>query len=102
MSRELTRTATRGNERAVSVVCSSKGFLFPKQPGLRKEVLVKYDAEDRDAQLLDAVALCVKGWGLAGRNMYWAPYVKASGDKGFETRLNDLQAFCKAQGLTLK
>ncbi len=102
VSRELTRTATRGNERAVSVVCSSKGFLFPKQPGLRKEVLVKYDAEDRDAQLLDAVALCVKGWGLAGRNMYWAPYVKASGDKGFETRLNDLQAFCKAQGLTLK
>lgn len=102
VSRELTRTATRGNERAVSVVCTSKGFLFPKQPGLRKEVLVKYDAEDRDAQLLDAVALCVKGWGLAGRNMYWAPYVKASGDKGFETRLNDLQAFCKAQGLTLK
>ena len=102
VSRELTRTATRGNERAVSVVCASKGFLFPKQPGLRKEVLVKYDAEDLDAQLLDAVALCVKGWGLAGRNMYWAPYVKASCDKGFETRLNDLQAFCKAQGLTLK
>lgn len=102
VSRELTRTATRGNERAVSVVCASKGFLFPKQPGLRKEVLVKYDAEDRDAQLLDAITLCVKGWGLAGRNMYWAPYVKASSDKGFETRLNDLQAFCKAQGLTLK
>ncbi|MGN0930865.1 MAG: hypothetical protein ACI4NP_04025 [Thermoguttaceae bacterium] len=102
VSRELTRTATRGNERAVSVVCASKGFLFPKQPGLRKEVLVKYDAEDRDAQLLDAITLCVKGWGLAGRNMYWAPYVKASSDKGFEARLNDLQAFCKAQGLTLK
>lgn len=102
VSRELTRTATRGNERAVSVVCTNKGFLFPKQPGLRREVLVKYDAEDRDAQLLDAITLCVKRWGLAGRNMYWAPYVKASSDKGIETRLNDLQAFCKKQGLTLK
>ncbi len=102
VSHELTRTATRGNERAVSVVCTNKGFLFPKQPGLRREVLVKYDAEDRDAQLLDAITLCVKRWGLAGRNMYWAPYVKASSDKGMETRLNDLQAFCKKQGLTLK
>lgn len=106
VSRELTRTATRGSERGVVVQCTARGYVFPKQPGLRKACSVAYETPgqtraDRDAELADVVTLCVKSWGLAGRNMYWAPYMKVEVAKGGEAGLEELREFCEAQGLPL-
>lgn len=106
VSRELTRTATRGNERGILVRCEPDAFVFPKQPGLRAVGRVAAHAEgstraSRDAELADVVTLCVKSWGVAGRNMYWAPYVKAEVSPGGEATLAALREFCDAQGLTL-
>ena len=105
VSRELTRTATRGNERGIVVRCGPNGYVFPKQPGLRASYTVPYQTSgktraDRDAELADVVTLCVKSWGLAGRDMYWAPYLKIEVEQGGEQGLQELQEFCQTQGLT--
>ena len=105
VSRELTRTATRGNERGIVVRCGSDGYVFPKQPGLRASYTVPYQTSgktraDRDAELADVVTLCVKSWGLAGRDMYWAPYLKIEVAPGGEQGFQELQEFCQTQGLT--
>ena len=105
VSRELTRTATRGNERGIVVRCAANGYVFPKQPGLRASYTVPYQTSgktraDRDAELADVVTLCVKSWGLAGRDMYWAPYLKIEVASGGEQGLQELQEFCQTQGLT--
>jgi hypothetical protein len=106
VSRELSRTATRGNERAISVRCAPQGYVFPQQPGLRSRYTVAYETKgktrlDRDAEIADVITLCVKSWGVAGRNMYWAPYVKVEVLPGGENGLRELHEFCDAQGLTL-
>ena len=86
--------------------CTKDRYVFPKQPGLRASGEVVYQAEgktpgDRDAELSDVIALCVKSWGLAGRNMFWAPYLKVEVEPGGEQGMKDLQEFCQTQGLTL-
>lgn len=106
VSRELTRTAQRGSERGILVRCTKDRYVFPKQPGLRATGEVAYQTEgktpgDRDAELSDVIALCVKSWGLAGRNMFWAPYLKVEVEPGGEEGMKDLQEFCQTQGLTL-
>ena len=106
VSRELTRTATRGNERGIVVRCTDRGYVFPKQPGLRSSYSVssvdgKKTRQERDAELADVVTLCVKSWGVAGRNMYWAPYMKAEVSSGGESSFKELQEFCDSQGITL-
>ena len=59
------------------------------------------DPERREKELLDAVLFCIKSWGLAGRNAYWAPFVKAEVAEGGEERFRELSEFCERQGLSV-
>ncbi len=103
LSDEMRRPATAGIERGVSVRVAADKLVFPKQPGLRRAVEVAPDAgaplSSKESELLDALVLCVKSWGVAGRNMYWAPFLKIEVAPNGEARFRELAEFCRAQGL---
>ncbi|MBR4750500.1 MAG: hypothetical protein IK077_01945 [Thermoguttaceae bacterium] len=99
------KPATSGIERAVLARCEPGAIVFPKQPGVKKSTTIACrDAtasDKREQELLDAFTFCVKSWKLAGRNAYWAPYVKAEVVEGGEEQFRELSAFCKRQGLSI-
>lgn len=103
LSEELRRPATAGIERGVLVRVSAERLVFPKQPGLRRatEVVANADAplSSKESELLDALVFCVKSWGVAGRNMYWAPFLKIEVAPDGEERFRELSEFCRTQGL---
>ncbi|MDO5309730.1 MAG: hypothetical protein Q4G03_09635 [Planctomycetia bacterium] len=104
ITKELLRPATGGNERAVVIICYPDSIVFPKQPGARQALTIPYDAQraqtpEFEKELLDAFVLYVKSWGLAGRNMYWAPYARAQVAPNGEACFESLQAFCRDQGV---
>jgi len=99
------RRGATGNERGILTRCSGAGYVFPKQPGLRYEIVVSRDGkksrDEHNAELLDAVAVCIKSWGLAGRDSYWAPFLKAEVEADGEDAFRELSEFCQVQGLKL-
>ncbi|MBR4833374.1 MAG: hypothetical protein IKU86_03435, partial [Thermoguttaceae bacterium] len=104
ISDELRRPSQQGLERGIAVRCAADSLVFPKQPGLRFETTVSLaDAPlaDVEREVSDAIVLCVKSWGVAGRNMYWAPFLKVKVASGGEERFRELSEFCRTQGLTV-
>ena len=103
VTEEALRPATSGNERGITLRCGANGYVFPRQPGLRADATVRADASrDRaevEKELEDAVALCVKSWGGAGRNHYWAPFLRVEVQPGGEEEYRKLVEFCNRQGL---
>jgi len=99
------RKGATGNERGILTRCSGGGYVFPKQPGLRYEIVVSRDGkksrDEQNAELLDAVAVCIKSWGVAGRDSYWAPFLKAEVEDDGEDAFRELSDFCQVQGLKL-
>ena len=90
-----------GIERGILVRCTSKAIVFPKQAGVRATTTVRADSQVIEQELLDAVSFCIKSWGLAGRNAYWAPFIKVEISKGGEKQFAQLSEFCKSQGLSI-
>ncbi|MBP3556530.1 MAG: hypothetical protein J6K20_02350 [Thermoguttaceae bacterium] len=105
LSDELRRPSQQGLERGIRVLCSADALVFPKQPGLRAATSVSFDADaplaDVERELADAIVFCVKSWGVAGRNMYWAPFLKVEVASNGEERFRELSEFCRTQGLTV-
>lgn len=105
ISDELRRPSQQGLERGISVRCSAAALVFPKQPGLRFETTVPLAADATPAgverELSDAIVLCVKSWGVAGRNMYWSPFLKVEVASDGEERFRELSEFCRTQGLAI-
>ncbi len=104
ISDELRRPSQQGLERGIRVLCSADALVFPKQPGTRFETTVPLaDAPlaDVEREVSDAIVLCVKSWGVAGRNMYWAPFLKVEVASGGEKRFRELSEFCRTQGLSV-
>ena len=105
ISDELRRPSQQGLERGIRVLCSADALVFPKQPGLRAETTVSLAADAPlaavERELTDAIVLCVKSWGVAGRNMYWAPFLKVEVASNGEKRFRELSEFCRTQGLTV-
>lgn len=105
ISDELRRPSQQGLERGIRVLCSGDALVFPKQPGLRAETTVSLAADAPlaavERELTDAIVLCVKSWGVAGRNMYWAPFLKVEVASNGEKRFRELSEFCRTQGLTV-
>ena len=90
-----------GIERGILVRCTSKAIVFPKQAGVRATTTVRADSQVIEQELLDAVSFCIKSWGLAGRNAYWAPFIKVEISEGGEEQFAQLSEFCKSQGLSI-
>ena len=105
ISDELRRPSQQGLERGIRVLCAADQIVFPKQPGLRAATSVSLaDAAslaDVERELSDAIVFCVKSWGVAGRNMYWAPFLKVEVASNGEERFRELSEFCRTQGLTV-
>lgn len=105
ISDELRRPSQQGLERGISVRCSAAALVFPKQPGLRFETTVPLAADAPlagvERELSDAIVLCVKSWGVAGRNMYWSPFLKVEVASDGEERFRELSEFCRTQGLAI-
>lgn len=105
ISDELRRPSQQGLERGIRVLCSADRLVFPKQPGLRSSTTVALAADaplaSVERELSDAIVFCVKSWGVAGRNMYWAPFLKVEVASNGEERFRELSEFCRAQGLTV-
>ncbi len=105
ISDELRRPSQQGLERGIVVRCAADGLVFPKQPGLRFETSVSFAADAPlaavEREISDVVVLCVKSWGVAGRNMYWAPFLKVEVAADGEERFRELSEFCRTQGLTV-
>ncbi len=105
ISDELRRPSQQGLERGIRVLCSADALVFPKQPGLRAATAVSLadDAPlaDVEREVSDAIVLCVKSWGVAGRNMYWAPFLKVEVEADGEERFRELSEFCRTQGLAV-
>ena len=105
ISDELRRPSQQGLERGIRVLCSADRLVFPKQPGLRSATSVSLAADaplaSVERELSDAIVFCVKSWGVAGRNMYWAPFLKVEVASNGEERFRELSEFCRTQGLTV-
>ncbi|MBR4103593.1 MAG: hypothetical protein IKK39_05965 [Thermoguttaceae bacterium] len=105
ISDELRRPSQQGLERGIRVLCSADRLVFPKQPGLRSSTTVALAADaplaSVERELSDAIVFCVKSWGVAGRNMYWAPFLKVEVASNGEERFRELSEFCRTQGLTV-
>lgn len=105
ISDELRRPSQQGLERGIRVLCSADAIVFPKQPGLRAATSVSLAADASlaavERELSDAIVFCVKSWGVAGRNMYWAPFLKVEVASNGEERFRELSEFCRTQGLTV-
>lgn len=105
ISDELRRPSQQGLERGIRVLCSADKLVFPKQPGLRSSTTVALAADaplaSVERELSDAIVFCVKSWGVAGRNMYWAPFLKVEVASNGEERFRELSEFCRTQGLTV-
>ncbi|MDO5567196.1 MAG: hypothetical protein Q4G59_11115, partial [Planctomycetia bacterium] len=91
-------------ERPIRVECYQDRIVFPKQPGIRttQTVMLNQQSDKVNEQLLRQVALCVKAWGVAGRNMYWTPWIRVqtAADAGQSTTL--LQNFFTPQGIAVR
>ncbi|MBQ9798603.1 MAG: hypothetical protein IJO40_01525 [Thermoguttaceae bacterium] len=105
ISDELRRPSQQGLERGIRVLCSADAIVFPKQPGMRAATSVSLSADAPLAavqrELSDAIVLCVKSWGVAGRNMYWAPFLKVEVASNGAERFRELSEFCRTQGLAV-
>lgn len=105
ISDELRRPSQQGLERGIRVLCSADRIVFPKQPGLRAATSVSLASDASlaavERELSDAIVFCVKSWGVAGRNMYWAPFLKVEVASNGEERFRELSEFCRTQGLTV-
>lgn len=105
ISDELRRPSQQGLERGIRVLCSADQLVFPKQPGLRSATTVAVAADaplaSVERELSDAIVFCVKSWGVAGRNMYWAPFLKVEVASNGEERFRELSEFCRTQGLSV-
>lgn len=53
-------------------------------------------------ELVSAVWEHMKGWGIAGRGMYWRPILRVHVATGAETRFAELQALLEGSGLELQ
>jgi hypothetical protein len=105
ISDELRRPSQQGLERGIRVLCSADKIVFPKQPGLRAATSVSLASDASlaavERELSDAIVFCVKSWGVAGRNMYWAPFLKVEVASNGEERFRELSEFCRTQGLSV-
>ncbi|MBQ2790682.1 MAG: hypothetical protein IJE97_13695 [Thermoguttaceae bacterium] len=105
ISDELRRPSQQGLERGIRVLCSAEAIVFPKQPGQRAATTVALASGTSlasvERELSDAIVFCVKSWGVAGRNMYWAPFLKVEVASNGEERFRELSEFCRTQGLTV-
>ena len=103
VTEDALRPATSGNERGITLKCAANRFVLPRQPGLRENAVVRAGKDRNRAEfekeLEDAVALCVKSWGAAGRNHYWAPFLRVEVEQGAEEEYRQLVEFCNRQGL---
>ncbi len=102
VTEELARPATSGNERGMLMICMADRYVFPRQPGFRSDATIAIDGKAREAvekELEDAIALCVRSWGAAGRNHYWAPFLRVEVRDGGEENFRALEDFCRRQGL---
>ncbi|MDO5580351.1 MAG: hypothetical protein Q4G69_04405 [Planctomycetia bacterium] len=102
---ELTyKKADAATERPISIECFADKIVFPKQPGIRKtETISTGIGKDQfQKDLFQSFVLCVKTWGVAGRNMYWTPWIKAKVHPGGEQTFFELQKIFQTQGITVK
>ncbi|MBQ9873304.1 MAG: hypothetical protein IJM30_02470 [Thermoguttaceae bacterium] len=92
-------------ERPVLVRCEESRIVFPRQAGVRAETRIERSkgssGADLDRELMEAFAFCAKSWGAAGRDAYWAPFIKADVLEGGEERFRELSEFCERQGLAI-
>lgn len=102
---ELTyKKADAATERPIMIECFADRIVFPKQAGIRKpEVLPTGTGMDQiQKDLFQTFVLCVKTWGVAGRNMYWNPWIKAKVHPGGEQTFIALQKIFQTQGITVR
>lgn len=69
---------------------------------LPKTVPLGARTEDSVDQLVSGVWDHMKGWGLAGRGMYWRPNLVMEVAPGAETRFSELQALLAGSGMEVK
>ncbi|MBR5627127.1 MAG: hypothetical protein IKW74_05845, partial [Thermoguttaceae bacterium] len=104
LSQELRKPASAASERPVSVRIYADRVVFPAQPGLKNEQTIPMTDDFSGAfdQMVDAVAACVRGWGVAGRNMYWMPWIKATVEENAEPQFEQFYRFFVDQGISVR
>ncbi len=92
-------------ERPISIECRTDAIVFPKQPGLRFPYTASTAAMNTgkvEKDLLETTVLCIKGWGAAGRNMYWIPWISVKVAPGGEQNFERVKNLYQKQGITVK
>ena len=96
LAEELRRPSQMAIERPILLECRADRYVFAPQPGLKEGFEVKI-SESSERELLETIVFCVKSWNVAGRNMYWAPWIKASVAAGGEENFARLEQMMNAQ-----
>lgn len=102
---ELARRPSNSSvERPVLIECYADKIVIPKQSGFRspQTISLQNDGKTVEKELLESTVQCIKGWGLAGQNMYWHPWIKVSVHTGGERTVQGVQQLFQAQGITVK
>lgn len=75
---EFRKPSQMAIERPITVECRADRIVFPAQPGLPGGREVLLSGTEADREILATILFCVKSWRVAGRNMYWSPWIKAT------------------------
>ncbi len=90
-----------GVTRPVYLQCQSdKILIMPEDRGApAKEVRLSGRTQDGMEELVSAVWTHMKGWGIAGKNLYWKPTLVIDVAPGAEHRFNEVQALLSDSGM---
>ena len=94
---EFRKPSQMAIERPIIIECRADRIVFPAQAGLPGGREVLLSGADADQEILATVLFCVKSWRVAGRNMYWSPWIKATSAPDGEAAYQRLAALMESE-----
>lgn len=98
LAEEFRKPSQMAIERPITLECHADRILFIQQAGLREARSIPYAPDSGgDQAVLETIVFCVRSWNVAGRNMFWSPWVKAKVAPGGEETFQRLSRLMETQ-----
>ena len=98
LAEEFRKPSQMAIERPITVECRPNEVIFVRQTGMREARTIPFSPNSHGEQvILETIVFCVRSWNVAGRNMYWSPWMKVNVAPGGEETFDRLQRLMESQ-----
>ena len=102
LAEEIQKPSQMAIERPITIECRPDGIFFPKQAGIVTARPIPSSDPEMDKTILETMIGCVRAWNVAGRNMYWSPWVRVKVTPGGEASYEHLVRLMKSQNVRIE